>query len=143
MKLDYAYPRRIRVEMVPLIDTFFLLLAFFISSVLSMSAMGGLPIELPHLDHTAKLDPADLIVITVAHDGQLQLDGQPVGFTEVAAILKAHPHPSTLRVAVRADRRVPAGQLVTVLGAIRAADIARVGLVTELAPDQSSVPDAP
>ena len=126
--------------MVPLIDTFFLLLAFFISSVLSMSILGGLPIELPRLAHATKLDPTDLVVITIARDGQLQLNGQPVSLDEIAARLQANPHASMLRVAVRADRFVPAGQLLEVLAAVRGAGVHRVGLVTQTTPETETRP---
>lgn len=123
--------------MVPLIDSFFLLLAFFISSVLSLSMIGGLPVELPALTQTVKLDPKDVSVITVARDGQLQLDGQSVSLTDITTRLKGNPHASSLRIAVRADRLVPSGQLLEVLGAVRAAGVHRVGLVANTTLDPS------
>lgn len=121
--------------MVPLIDSFFLLLAFFVSSVLSMSILGGLPVELPALAHTVKLDPKDLRVITVARDGALQLDGYAIGLEEMAARLQADTHAPSLRVAVRADRSVPSGRLLGVLGAVREAGVQHVGLVTQALPE--------
>ena len=132
MTLEGSATRRpIRIEMVPLIDTFFLLLAFFISSVLSMSILGGLPIELPTAAHAAKLDPQELVVITLARDGTLQLNGQAAELAGLAAHLKTGFSPSTLRVAVRADREVPTGELIKVLEAVRAAGVRRAGLVTQ------------
>ena len=127
----FSHVKRPRVEMVPLIDTFFLLLAFFISSVLAMSVLGGLPIELPAAAHAAKLDPQELVVITLARDGALQLDGQPATLEDLSRRLAADPNRSLLRVAVRADRAVPTGELTTLLDAVRAAGVRRVGLVTQ------------
>ncbi len=121
--------RKAHIEMVPLIDSFFLLLAFFISSVLSLSMIGGLPIELPSVAKTVKLDPKDLVVITVTRDRQLQLDGQAVSLSGMTARLKADPRAASLRIAVRADRLVSAGQLLEVLGAVRGAGVHRVGLI--------------
>lgn len=125
--------RKTRIEMVPLIDSFFLLLAFFISSMLSMSVMKGLPIDLASASASSKLEPRDVVVVTVAANGVLQLDGQLVTVEELSSRLRAKEPVSALYVAVRADRFVPAGQLLPVLGAIRAAGVARVGLVTQLA----------
>lgn len=135
MKIGVPSRRGADIEMVPLIDTFFLLLAFFISSVLSMSVLKGLPLELPATRQAQRLTPEDLIVVTVANDGQVQLDGTAVTLKEIEARLQATANPSTLRVAVRADRTVPTGRLVEVLGTVRGAGVHRVGLVTDTAPD--------
>ena len=131
MRIAHPYHARAHVELVPLIDTFFLLLAFFISSMLSMSVLKGLPLELPMAAQAVTLKPKNLIVITVANDGQLQLEGQPVSLDELTARLAADPNASTLRAAVRVDRIVPTGRLVRVLSAVREAGVHRVGLVTD------------
>jgi biopolymer transport protein ExbD len=119
--------------MVPLIDTFFLLLAFFISSVLSMSVLKGLPLELPSARAAERLKPEDLRMVTVTTDGHVQLDGTAVTLKELETRLQADPDLSTLRVAVRADRSVPTGRLVEVLSAVRGAGVRRAGLVTDAA----------
>lgn len=135
MKIVVPSRRGADIEMVPLIDTFFLLLAFFISSVLSMSVLKGLPLELPSARSAERLKPEDLLVVTVAKDGQVQLDGAAVTLEEIGAHLQATANASILRVAVRADRTVPTGRLVEVLGTVRGAGVHRVGLVTDTAPD--------
>ena len=135
MKIGVPVRRGADVEMVPLIDTFFLLLALFISSVLSMSVMKGPPLELPATRHAERLAPDDLLVVTVAHDGQAQLDGTAVTLEEMRVRLQTTANPSAVHVAVRTDRAVPTGRLVEVLSAIRGAGVHRVGLVTDAAPD--------
>lgn len=131
MKIVVPSRRWADIEMVPLIDTFFLLLAFFISSVLSMSVLKGLPLELPSARQAERLKPEDLLVVTVAKDGQVQLDGTAVTLEEMSVRLQTTTNPSTLRVAVRADRAVPTGRLVDVLSAVRGAGVRRAGLVTD------------
>ncbi len=135
MKIGLPSRRGADIEMVPLIDTFFLLLAFFISSVLSMAVLKGLPLELPATRQAQRLKPEDLLVVTVANDGQVQLDGTAVTLEEMGALLQTTANPSTLRVAVRADRAVPTGRLVEVLSAVREAGVHRMGLVTDAVPD--------
>lgn len=135
MKIGLPSRRGADIDMVPLIDTFFLLLAFFISSVLSMSTLKGLPLELPATRQAQQLKPEDLLVVTVAKDGQVQLDGTAVTLEQTTTRLHAASNPSALRVAVRADRAVPTGRLVEVLSAVRTAGVHRVGLVTDAAPD--------
>lgn len=134
MKLPSVPPRKIRIEMVPLIDTFFLLLAFFISSMLSMSLLKGLPVELPNVGRAASLDQKDVVVITITREEQIQLDGESAGLQEIAGRLQARSTPAAeLRVAVRADRAVPTGRLADVLEAVRLAGVRRLGLVTDSA----------
>ena len=140
MNLARPSIRKTRIEMVPLIDSFFLLLAFFISSALSMSVIGGIPVELPAVGRVMKLEPKDLLVITVARDGQLQFEGQSLTLEDLPTRLKMHPRVSLLRVAVRADRLVPAGRLLEVLSTVRGAGVSRVGLVTDMTHEVTSLP---
>ena len=120
--------------MVPLIDTFFLLLAFFISSMLSMSVLKGLPIELPRVGQATNLDRQEVVVITITREEQIQMDGEPAGLHEIACRLQGMSTPAAnLRVAVRADRAVPTGRLAEVLEAGRLAGVRRLGLVTDSA----------
>ena len=133
MNLPRPVLRKPRIEMVPLIDSFFLLLAFFMSSALSMSILKGLPLELPSARQAERLQPEDLLVVTVTKDGHAQLDGDAVTLEQMVVRLRAVAKASTLRVAVRADRVVPTGRLVEVLDAVRAAGIHRMGLVTDAA----------
>src|SRR3990167_5398489 len=108
MKHSSPAQRKIRIEMVPLIDTFFLLLAFFISSTLSMSILKGLPIELPSVGQATNLDRKEVVLITITREEQIQMDGESTGLHEIAGRLQGMPTPAAnLRVAVRADRAVP------------------------------------
>lgn len=132
MKLSSPAQRKIRIEMVPLIDTFFLLLAFFISSMLSMSILKGLPIELPRVGQATNLDRKEIVLITITREEQIQIDGEPAGLHEIAGRLQGMSTPAAnLRVAVRADRAVPTGRLAEVLEAVRLAGVRRLGLVTD------------
>jgi biopolymer transport protein ExbD len=135
MKIAVPSRRGADIDMVPLIDTFFLLLTFFISSVLSMSILKGLPLELPSARAAERLTPEDLLVVTVANDGQVQLDGATVTLEDMAVRLQGTADASALRVAVRADRAVPTGRLVEVLSAVRGAGVRRLGLMTDAAFD--------
>ena len=135
--------RRAHIEMVPLIDSFFLLLAFFVSSVLSMSVIGGLPVELPRGAHAVKLEPRDMAVVTITRDGQLSLNAQPLSLTQLFEHLKADPRASSLRVAVKTDRAVPSGQLLEVLDVVRGAGVRQVGLVTTMVQEMEPSPGKP
>ncbi len=130
MKVALPPRRQARVEMIPLIDTFFLLLAFFISSVMSMSVLGGIPVELPQVATAIKLDPQEMAIVTVTREGAVELDGVPVAMEELAGRLRSDPRADRLRVAVRADRQVLVERLLEVMSAVRESGVHRVGLLT-------------
>lgn len=119
-----------KIEMVPLIDTFFLLLAFFISSVLTMEVVQGLPVELPRAGGAAhRLDPGRLLV-TITEAGLIQLEGKTLTLEQLRARLEQHPDRTSLRVGLRGDRGTRYEQVVQVLEAVQQAGVGRVLLLT-------------
>ena len=130
MNVHVPYTRKPRIEMVPLIDTFFLLLAFFISSVLTMEVVQGLPVDLPKAAGTAALSQENRLLVTIGRSGLLQLEGEPVTVASLHDRLIVHPKRTGLRVGIRADQATPYRQLVEVLAAVRQAGVARVTLLT-------------
>lgn len=117
--------------MIPLIDCFFLLLAFFMSSVLSMEVVRGLPVELPKAGAAASLSEEGRRVVTVGREGQIQLDGETMGVEELIRRLSSDPRMGSLRVGIRADEGTPYRAVVEVLGAVRRGGVARVTLLTQ------------
>ncbi len=121
--------RKPRIEMVPLIDSFFLLLAFFMSSVLTMEVVRGLPVELPKAGSVAPAPQAGRRVVTLGREGQIQLDGEGVSLEELRGRLSSDPLREALRVGIRADGETPYRSMVEVLSAVRQSGVARVTLL--------------
>lgn len=131
MKLHRAVSRSPRIEMVPLLDTFFLLLAFFISSVLTLERVRGLPVELPRAAG-ARLPKDDRLLVTVGAAGAIQLEAEPVTLEVLRLRLAGGGRGGAApRVGLRADRATPYEWLVQVLAAIREAGVSQVSLLTE------------
>ena len=116
--------------MVPLIDSFFLLLTFFMSSVLTMEVVRGLPVELPKAGSATPLSQEGRRVVTIGREGQVQMDGKTIGVEELIRLLSSDPLRESLRVGIRADEETPYRSVVEVLGAIRRSGVARVTLMT-------------
>jgi biopolymer transport protein ExbD len=128
VKLARRPARRARIEIVPMIDTVFFLLVFFMMATLSMAVYRGLPVNLP----TAASGQQELrenASITVTKQGQIHLNEQPVSLEDVAAHLKAllagHPN---LAVIINADAEVTHGRVVTVLDEARSAGVNRLAI---------------
>ena len=126
--------------MVPLIDTFFLMLAFFISSVLSMEVVRGLPVELPSALGASSLAKENRLLVTLKVNGSLELEGEPIALEDLRRRLVLSTREGTVQVGIRADRQVPYERVIEVLSAIRESGIARVTLLTAPAHPEKRLP---
>ena len=61
------------INILPMIDVIFAILAFFIVSTLFLTRTEGLPVNLPEADTSKPQEPADFTV-TIKPDGRLFLD---------------------------------------------------------------------
>lgn len=131
----FPFKRPVRVEMIPLIDMFFLLLVFFMFGLFYMSMQQGLTVDLPSAASAASTQEPEAVTITLTAEGRLLLNQDPVTVEALAARLRA----STARerqalVILNADRQVPHGRVVRVLDAVRQAGRTRVSFQAEPEP---------
>jgi len=132
MKVDLGSPRRPRIEMLPLIDTVFLLLVFFIYGMLSMAIHHSLPVKLPS-SSTAKLDKSEFLTVTIKSDGSIFVNKKPVSKEELTYVLERYSAArESSGVLLFADRAVSYQTLFKVLDRIREAGIERISLQAEL-----------
>jgi biopolymer transport protein ExbD len=131
MKLNLDMQRKVRIEMLPLIDIVFLLLVFFIYAMLSMAVHRGLPVVLP-ASSTSKVDKHLVLSVTVKTDGTIYVDKEQVTLTGLAGFLekkaRSDRQPGVL---LFADRNLSYQKLFRVLDQIRSAGISRISLQAE------------
>lgn len=87
MKLRAYQPKRARIEIVPMIDTIFFLLVFFMIASLAMTTAKGMPVNLPKAS-AATERPVVKIVLTLTGSGNYYIDKQLVQFEQIYDILK-------------------------------------------------------
>jgi len=116
------------VDVVPLIDTVFLLLVIFLVMVLRMRVDEGLNVELPPVGNGTRAkapEHRDALVIGVARSGQVVIGGRTIaGDTierEVRRRLKGARTPTP--VEIRGDRQAPHGVVMAVLAAVQGAGV--------------------
>ena len=132
MKVDLGSPRRPRIEMLPLIDTVFLLLVFFIYGMLSMAVHHSLPVKLPS-STTAKLDKSDFVTVTIKSDGSIFVNKKPVSLRNLSSVIKDYRATGKPRgVLLFGDRELSYQTLFQVLDRIREAGVERILLQAEL-----------
>ena len=116
-----------RIEIVPLIDIMFFLLAAFMLVSLSMVTIKSVKVNLPTATTAAPDSRKDLVDISVDKGGGAFLDKKPVGDHELinglAALQKANPN---LRVFISGDQDASYGSVIRVLNLVRSAGIDKV-----------------
>lgn len=132
MKVDFQTGKKVRIEMLPLIDIVFLLLVFFIYAMLSMAVHRGLPILLP-TSSSARIDKSLVLSVTIKSDGTLYVDKEQIDFNDLTAVLKQKTIAGNdSGVLLFADRSLSYQTLFRVLDQIRMADIHRISLQADV-----------
>jgi biopolymer transport protein ExbD len=116
-----------RIEIIPLIDIMFFLLAAFMLVSLSMVNLKGVKVNLPTAT-TATADSArNLVRVSVDPAGLLYLDDRRVGNNELALALNAKRQDSSeLRVLISGDREARHGDVIRALDLVRSIGIQQV-----------------
>jgi biopolymer transport protein ExbD len=116
-----------RIEIIPLIDIMFFLLASFMLVSLSMVNLKSVKVNLPTAT-TATLDTkSNFASISVDKAGAIYLDKQPVGANELAQRLNAWHHTNeSVRVFISGDQDVRYGAVIHILDLVRSTGIQKV-----------------
>ena len=81
-------PKKARIEIIPLIDVVFFLLATFVLFTLSLNKSQGLNVTLPQSETGEVRDPSGTATITVTSEGTIAWDKDPVTLDEFLTRLK-------------------------------------------------------
>ena len=130
-----------RIEIIPLIDIMFFLLAAFMLVSLSMVNMKSVKVNLPTATTATPEIKRDFVDISVDSLGGVFLDKKPIGLHELAAQLaSARTANPNLRVFISGDQDARHGQIMHVLDAVRAAGIDKVAFDTRNPPPGAARP---
>lgn len=127
--------RRARIEIIPLIDVIFFLLATFVLFTLSLNRSSGLPVALPPAATGEGRNPADAVTLSIAADGTLGWDREPVTLDQFLVRLQAYREITRdPRVLINGDREARYTQVRYVIDEVRKAGITKVLIETTPAP---------
>ena len=131
MRLARRTIKKARIEIIPMIDTIFFLLVFFMISTLSMSRYSGLPVNLPKAA-TGQQPPSEAAAVTIGTDGKITLDKQEIRREQIAAALKIRLEKNPeLLVLINADERVEHGVVVEIMDEARQAGVAKMAIAVK------------
>lgn len=119
------------INILPMIDVIFSILAFFIISTLFLSKYQGLSVDLPSAQTSQPKQTAE-INITIEPSGDLFLDRQEIQLKELKAALteKIAPDSESL-VIINADEKVEHGTVVKVMDRLRQVPGAKMAIAAD------------
>lgn len=114
----------LRLELTSMTDIVFLLLIFFMVSTTFVDLSRHLDIQLPDTEAADVARDVQRHVVELSAQNTLRLDGVTIKLSELTAQLKQRAGKARHRsVEIRADKRLPYGRVIAVLGHVRQANI--------------------
>lgn len=117
------------VNILPMIDVIFAILAFFILSTLYLTRAEGLPVNLPQAVTATPQDQID-VTLVITPEGSLFLGEEAVLMENLAEQVSAIAPPNPILVTIRADESTSHGRVVAAMDQLRTIDRVRLGIAT-------------
>jgi biopolymer transport protein ExbD len=122
--------KKARIEIIPLIDIMFFLLASFMMVSLSQTHMKGIRVNLPAANSPPQPPdkPKDYVSIRIAEGGLIYFDNVPVNFDDVhPRLFKMHETNPEVKVSISAETLALHGDVIGVLDKVRSVGITKIG----------------
>jgi biopolymer transport protein ExbD len=117
-----------RIEIIPLIDIMFFLLAAFMLVSLSMVNLKSVKVNLPTATTATPDTRKDFVNLSIDRSGAIFFDQQPIGANELVQRLSSWKATNdAVRVFISGDQDARHGDVVRVLDLVRSTGIEKVG----------------
>ena len=127
------------INVTPLVDVMLVLLIIFMVTAPMMTE--GLEVDLPQTRAVDTLPTeAENMILSISRDGVIYLDTYPVEIDELGEKLNLLVKEQNKQLFLQADKTVPYGLVVDVMGRIREAGIENLGVVAHLDASADSSP---
>ncbi len=119
------------INVTPFVDVMLVLLIIFMVATPMMTQ--GLDVDLPQTRHVQSLpNDSEQMILTVRRDGKVYLDEYAIPeMGDLEGYLQRLVKDKNRTLLLQADREVPYGVVVEVMGIIKAAGIEKLGVVAE------------
>lgn len=128
MEVSSPLPKKkARIEIIPLIDIMFFLLASFMMVSLSQTTMKGMKVNLPTGSSGQTQSKKDYISLSVDRDGYSYVDKKQVPLEEISPLLRKHylTNPEA-KIFIRGDMEAVHGNVTRVLDQIRSSGYTKI-----------------
>jgi len=131
--------KRARIEIIPLIDVIFFLLATFVLFTLSLNKSNGVSVLLPVSATSVPRDPAGTVTISVTADGTLAWNKDLVTLDEfLTRLVQFKQQEPDGRILINGDERAFFAQAIYVFDEARKAGFAKVFIETRVKPQAAN-----
>lgn len=129
------------INMTPLIDVMLVLVVIFIITAPLM--VSSIKLDLPQTEAAQANDVAKSITVVVDAAGQTYVNDLPVTLVDLSRQLALSKKANAdTEVQLRADKAVPYGRMVEVMGVAQKVGLSRIGFVADSVSSQPSTPPA-
>jgi biopolymer transport protein ExbD len=144
MRLSSPIPhKRARIEIIPLIDVMFFLLASFMMVSLSQVHMKGIRVNLPSAVAPPPSEVKDYVSVKVREGNVVTFDNDIVTDDQILPRLyQLHQANPNIKVSISADMLAMHGDVISVLDKVRSVGITKVGYQIRAAAAQGGQPGA-
>lgn len=119
------------LELTPLIDVVFLLLIFFMVSTSFVEFPRKMDIALPTSKASSDNPAVKNFEIEMTKDKTIYLDGKKVTLTSLEQLLEKIKKTGDRKALIRADKDIPYGEVVQVMGLLQAAEILDISVAVK------------
>lgn len=124
--------KKARIEIIPLIDIVFFLLATFVMVSMSMVKNQGVPVRLPSAATGTSETRKAAITVTISERGDIYLDKEKLALPALKKKLGAlQAKDPDLKVFINGDEHAYFGQAVEILDEVRSLGIQKVSIQTK------------
>ena len=136
MKIGSPLPhKKARIEIIPLIDIMFFLLASFMMVSLTMIKMQSIKMDLPTATQATRDFKPDIVNIAVDKAGEIYIEKKPVSLAELHNYLSNKFHMNTnVPVYISGDKDATHGSVIRVLDLVRKEGIQKVSFAITAPP---------
>jgi biopolymer transport protein ExbD len=131
MRLPDESEKSMGINITPMIDVIFSILAYFIVASLSLTRSEGLPVNLPQAS-SAQAQKTEQINVSILPDGAIALNRQPIDLEQLESQVKAKIPPNAESLVIlNADKTVDHGRVVQVMDRLRRVKGAKLAIATQ------------
>ena len=136
MKIGSPLPeRKARIEIIPLIDIMFFLLAAFMLASLTMIKMQSIKMDLPTATQATRDFKPDIINISVDKAGEVFVEKKPINLVDLRSYLSNKFRVNTnVPVYISGDKDATHGAVIRVLDTVRREGIQKVSFAISSQP---------
>jgi biopolymer transport protein ExbD len=120
-----------QINIVPMIDVTFSILAFFIMSTLTLTKLDTIPVNLPKAQNS-QIQSGSKASLSINEKGELFLNRQPIALSQLVDEIKQLQAPDQpLTVVLHGDRSINYGNAVEILDQVRQVPGVRIVIATK------------